>query len=374
MRFSERLRDARLLVGATQEELALGSGVSQALISMIERGDRQLGAETAESLAESLGLPVQFFDVAPSTIPDSAIDFRKLKSASVKDTNRAKVLFKEAYRVATQLMDDAGYPHPTLPLVQERSYPLEAEDLENLAMTTRQYLQLDKMSPISNVTRALERRGIAVAPLVIPGADEDMLSTVQHFGASHWASLHDHALIGYFAGASGDRDRFTASHELGHLVLHTFRQHVPTDIREDEANQFASAFLIPLLRVREALGAGTKLRDLAQLKAKWGVSMQAIIMRGKRSGAISETQASSLFRQISSRGWRKNEPVQVPHETPVLLRTLLELKYGSSPFTSDDMQKQLALPTAIVRSFAPRLNDVDQLEVRSNVRYLNFGR
>lgn len=372
MLYPERLRAARLLVGATQEQLADDADVSQAIVSMIERGDRALTDDLADKFADSLGLPVAFFRIQPSTIPDSAIDFRKFKSSSAKDTNRARVLFKEAHRAAVKVLMDAEYPLPTLPYLQDRDFPIAAEEAEAIAIRLRTYLQIDASSPIPNVTRSLERRGVAIAPLVVPGAEEDPFATVQHFGASHWAGIDEPAVVGYFAGSSGDRDRFTLSHELAHVVAHTFRQHVPGDVREDEANQIASAFLFPLDRVRSSMGPDTKLKNLAELKATWGVSMQAIVMRGRFVGAITNAHATSLFKQISARGWRKSEPVHVPHETPVLLRTLLERKYGVNPFRSLEIEDDLALPRGIIRSMAPGLTDVDQRPHRDNVRYVDF--
>lgn len=373
MFYPERLRDARLLVGVTQEDLARDSNVSQAIVSMVERGERTLSPELAEKFAGSLGLPLSFFTVEPSTIPDSAIDFRKFKTSTAKETARARVLFKEAHRAAVRVLSEANYPRPTIPFLQNREYPLSSDDIESTAIRLRTYLQVDTSSPIPNVTRTLERRGVAIAPLVVPGTEEDPLANVQHFGASHWAGLDEPAVVGYFTGASGDRDRFTLSHEVGHVVAHTFRQHVPVDARENEANQIASAFLFPRERVLGSMGASTKLKDLAALKATWGMSMQAIVMRGRFVGAITTAHATSLFKQISSRGWRKAEPVHVAHETPVLLRTLLEKKYGDNPFISSRVEDDLALPRGIIRSLAPGLNDVDQRQNRDNVRFVKFG-
>ncbi len=347
--------------------------MSQAAISMIERGDRPLSEEVAASVSNALGLPVEFFEISPSTIPDGAIDFRKLKTASIKDTNRARVLFREAYRAISQLMTDASYPLPTLPIIQDRDFPLSDAAIEALASETRQHLQLDASSPIPNVLRTLEHRGIGVAPLVVPGGEEDPLAPVEHFGASYWPSVHDPAVVGYFPGSAGDRDRFTLSHELGHLALHTFRPFVPSDVRELEANRFASAFLFPLDRARESLGAATKLKQLAELKARWGVSMQAIIMRGKQAGLLSPEHSSSLFRQISARGWRKSEPVHVPHESPMLVRTLLEKKYGPRAFTSSAVEHELALPMGVIKSLAPGAPRVDQADSRDNITYAKFG-
>lgn len=374
-RFPERVREARLLVGVTQEQLAGSSGVPQSLISMIERGDRSLTSETADALIKSLGLPSEFLEVAPSTIPDGAIDFRKLKTASTKDTARAKVLFKEAHRAAAQLLTSSSYPAPTLPLVQDRESPLGPERIEELALSVREHLQLDISAPVANVTRALERRGVAVVPLVVPTSDDDVATTPGHFGASHWAGVHEPAVLTYFPSQSGDRDRFTLMHELAHVVLHTFRQHVPQDMREIEANALASALLFPMDRAWSALSPDATLRQLAELKARWGLSMQALIMRGKYLGILTEARSSSLFRQIGARGWRKKEPVEVPQETPILLSTIIERLYGPNPYRSERIEKELALPAAIIRSMAPQLSKSTAPGERlDNVRHVVFGR
>jgi hypothetical protein len=45
--------------------------------------------------------------------------------------------------------------------------------------------------------------------------------------------------------AARPRGRFDAAHELGHLVMHGHERPLPGPEAEREANQFASAFLMP---------------------------------------------------------------------------------------------------------------------------------
>src|SRR5262249_10925519 len=160
-------------------------------------------------------------------------------------------------------------------------------------------------------TRALERAGVAVAPMMLPDAENEETTAVGHFGVSFWAGVNTTALVGYFPGASGDRDRFTLGHEAGHLVLHTFRPRILHAVAESEANRFSTALLLPLGRARVELSDKLKLTDYARLKAAWGVSIQAMIMRGNTIGAIGDTRKNSLFVQLSAKGWRKHEPVAV---------------------------------------------------------------
>lgn len=122
------------------------------------------------------------------------------------------------------------------------------------------------------------------------------------------------ALIGYFPGSHVDRRRFTLAHEVGHWVLHTFRPRAEDP--EGEANRFASALLVPRVRAESSISEHNSLADYAQMKATWGVSIQALILREAALDPVSGTRKRSLFVQLSAKGWRKNGPVVVGHEAP----------------------------------------------------------
>ena len=85
-----------------------------------------------------------------------------------------------------------------------------------------------------------------------------------------------------------ERQRFTAAHELGHYFLHWDLLHVGGEIKdryilkaagvsdekEEDANQFAAAFLMPLDKVAEAMKSGkTNVESLAK---HFGVSVIAM--------------------------------------------------------------------------------------------------
>jgi hypothetical protein len=171
-----------------------------------------------------------------------------------------------------------------------------------------------------------------------------------HDGVSFSAGRGQAALIGYIA-ASGDRSRFTLAHELGHLVLHSFRA---SSDPEREAHTFAGAFLLPSEPARTLIMPDVTLGDLARVKASWGISIAALVKRGEATGALSKDRSTTLWRQISSRGWRKQEPVEVRPETPRLLFRLLQAQYGENPYSSSDIEHDLALPTMMIRALAPQ--------------------
>jgi len=64
------------------------------------------------------------------------------------------------------------------------------------------------------------------------------------------------------------RHRFTAAHEVGHLLLHG--DCVPSDIiQEKEAGSFAAEFLTPGEAIRPELTPRMDLKALEQLRKKW---------------------------------------------------------------------------------------------------------
>jgi Zn-dependent peptidase ImmA (M78 family)/transcriptional regulator with XRE-family HTH domain len=343
----ERLRTLRDLLGMTQEQLAATSGVPQSWISQVETAARDATADGLSAIAEATETPLRFFEVQPSTVPLDSLRFRKMASASKIMTRRVHAFFGESYRVTEAILTMEKYPTPPLPFVT--SDPVGQDDIEDAAAHTREALRLAPDKPIPHLTRALERAGVTVAPLVLTDDPDGPPSAGGHFGVSYWAGVGAPALIGYFPGSEGDRARFTLGHEVGHLVLHTFRPRAAA--AEDEANRFASALLMPRTRAEQDISERTSLPEYARLKATWGVSIQALIMRGSALGLIGDTRKRSLFVQLSSKGWRKNEPVEVGHEEPLLLWTLLTRRYGRRPYRP--AAEDLAIHTAVLRSIAP---------------------
>lgn len=92
------------------------------------------------------------------------------------------------------------------------------------------------------------------------------------------------------------RQRFTIAHELGHFLLHKDRQNVPVDIIffrdentstiEQEANKFASEFLMPDYKVYEYIKEGYN--TISLLAEKFYLSTPAVRYRLYKLGLISE--------------------------------------------------------------------------------------
>jgi Zn-dependent peptidase ImmA (M78 family) len=123
---------------------------------------------------------------------------------------------------------------------------------------------------------------------------------------------------------TGERQRFTLAHELGHLVLDV---HENID-EEKAAHRFASAFLMPAEELLAEVGRHRKavsLGELFELKKIFGVSVQAIAYRCKDLGILGPKAAADLFATFTRLGWRSppyNEPHPVEREQPARFKRL----------------------------------------------------
>jgi hypothetical protein len=121
------------------------------------------------------------------------------------------------------------------------------------------------------------------------------------------------------------------------LALHTGLPAPETSeqarLLERQAHRFASAFLAPadaLMDDWQSRGGRVTLSTLAELKATWGVAIKALVVRFQQLGVISGDQATSLYKQISKRGWNRAEPVHTTNEQPVWLTRALERRVGAT--------------------------------------------
>ena len=93
---------------------------------------------------------------------------------------------------------------------------------------------------------------------------------------------------------TAEHSRYDAAHELGHLVLH--RHGSPQGIEaEKQANQFASAFLMPRGSVHPVAPRFPTFDILVSLKRRWGVSVAALAYRLHNLGLVDGTGTKSPF-------------------------------------------------------------------------------
>jgi Zn-dependent peptidase ImmA (M78 family) len=127
------------------------------------------------------------------------------------------------------------------------------------------------------------------------------------------------------------RSRFDAAHEFGHLVLHP-EPEAANGLLEHQAQAFAAAFLMPAHEIGPQLPRRFSLDTYLQLKRVWGVSIAALLYRGRSLGVLTETAYRRSVVAMSSKFGRRDEPGSLgPPERALMLRRAAELAMPADP-------------------------------------------
>jgi Zn-dependent peptidase ImmA (M78 family)/transcriptional regulator with XRE-family HTH domain len=344
-----RVVDLRNLLALTQKELSSLSGIGRSYLSDIERGNVELTPAAIQRICSATATPTSFFQYSTPSYSADDINFPKNSRVSAKGRDFVIQAFKEIERISAVLAEaPVRLKRVSIPLA-DHSDILSEHDFDLLAGDIRQAYRLDGDAPMRNVTRMMERAGIAIAPMSAPFGNDTLLDG--HCGVSHHPAWSPRASVGLVAGMTGDRQRFTLAHEFGHIVLHSWRTVSDPDQREREADYFAGALLLPRRCAEEDIAESLTLRGYMPIKAKFGISLHAIVARAQRLGLITRDRQRSLMIQLSSRGWREKEPVDVGHESPVLLHTELVALHGAHPYSA--ASSALGVSPALLQSWIP---------------------
>jgi hypothetical protein len=86
-----------------------------------------------------------------------------------------------------------------------------------------------------------------------------------------------------------------------------------------------------------------------ELKAKWGVAIQALVRGAFELEIITERPYRYLLEQIGRQRWRTNEPVSVAVENPRVLRAMAEAVYGI-PLDYKTVATDMRLPYSLAKA------------------------
>lgn len=343
-----RLRMARELRGLTQVQLAREVGsVTAASVSQFENGHTRPAASTLRRLAVALRVPPTFF-AAPARPPaqDQAHGFfRSLRSTSPRDRQQALAYVHLARELALELEKHVALPDLNLSRVSiDNGQPLQSADIEQVAARVRDHWNVPR-GPVRDVVRLLEMNGIVVVRFRVSTEKVDAFCV----------NFPDRPVVALGADKGlRDRSRLDAAHELGHLVMHGTSDRVGDKITEGQAHEFAASFLMPADDIRSELPDRLDWPAFLSLKARWHVSLAALLVRAKTLGIMSEHTYAQGWKALSARGWRKVEPGPLGNpEVPVLLQRAIGLMETTS-LSFDDFINCSGLPDADIRTLLSR--------------------
>jgi len=326
------LRVARQLRGIQQGDAAQRVGVSQAMLSRIENKLAGLTSELIDRAAAVYEMPRTFFtqtdtvfgapvSVHPMWRKKAAVNAREMDQI-VAELNVRLIHLR---RLLQAVEIEATYQIPSLPVE-------EFVSVERITTLVRAQWQMPA-GPVQNLTRALEAAGVVVVHSDMAGSAVDGVT----FSAPGLPPL-----VVLNVNQPADRMRFTLAHELGHLVMHRMQ---PTQQMEDQANEFASYFLMPTHDIRPCFARRIDLRLLAELKPLWRVSMASLLMRARSLGLLAYNQERYLWQQFSVAKIRQSEPPELdfPPEKPSVLPDLLEAHIRHLGYSISDLAGMLHL-------------------------------
>jgi Zn-dependent peptidase ImmA (M78 family) len=93
---------------------------------------------------------------------------------------------------------------------------------------------------------------------------------------------------------------------------------------EEQANAFASAFLMPEAAVKARTPRSPSLRSIMECKETWGVSAVAFCFRLHKLEMLTDWYYQQLMRKLSVLGYRTAEKHSRPRETSQVLRKVLD--------------------------------------------------
>jgi Zn-dependent peptidase ImmA (M78 family)/transcriptional regulator with XRE-family HTH domain len=333
-----RLTLARERSGLTKRDLADRAGVTAAAITQFERRQSCPSPGTLSRLAAELGLPPAYFTTGRPVLPvaEENTHFRSPRTTRVYERRQARAAMSHLAETVRAIQTVVRLPPPRLPDL--------GPGPEDAARGLRTAWDLPP-GPVHHLVRLLEANG-AVVSMARFGAGERI------DGFSCRPCGLDRPLICLSRDRGNPlRRRFSAAHELGHLLLHDEaggRQH------EHEANRFAAEFLTPAAEIADLLPARLDLARLLEIQRVWGVSIQALLRRSLELGRIDETLHRKGLATLTRLGWRRDEPSgDYPTEWPSVLTEAVELA-GLSEHT---LAAGLRLPLTEIRELLSRVTD-----------------
>jgi Zn-dependent peptidase ImmA (M78 family)/transcriptional regulator with XRE-family HTH domain len=304
-----RLTLARERQGLTKQRLAELCGVSRKTVSLWEAGE--VDNPPVVRISETLDFPVGFFyaDDLPEVRPDW-VSFRALTSLSARQVSRVIASSRLAVEFAEWV--DRRYKTPPLeiPVIADNAPMSPVAMAEN----TRSAWNLSDR-PIANILGLLEKHGVRVFSLPSGDREVDAFSFYRE----------DRAYVFLNTGKTAERLRFDLAHELGHLVLHRNSKKNRSKELEQEANRFASSFLVSADRLNAQIVGTLRFDDIFKLKQYWRVSAMAMVERLWQLQHISDWIRRQWIIELMKRGYRADEPDGIRPEQSKFFMQLFKL-------------------------------------------------
>lgn len=266
---------------------SLAVPVSKQAINKYEKGHMKPDSGVLIALSNALDMKIDYF-FRPFTVEVNKVEFRKKSGFTEKMANAVKERVREELERYLEIEQITG---SQVRFTLQRRKVQTQEEAKDFANEIRQILDLGS-DGISNVIEVLEDKGIKIIELP---EDEDF------DGLSGFANA-EIPIIVVNGNFNSERKRFTALHELGHLLLDVSAD---TSSKETEnlCNAFASEMLLPASVLISKLGNNRhdiSLSELTDIQRQFGISVDDIMASLKESRVISENRYAVFLKKKKS--------------------------------------------------------------------------
>jgi transcriptional regulator with XRE-family HTH domain len=308
-----RIKQFRLARGYSLDDLAeaMGGIVTKQALSKYERGVSVPRAPVLNHLAAALGVKSLQLWSEP-TLSVRFVGYRKRSTLTKKAQATLQALIAEKLEERTRIQDYC-FSSVSFDLPIEQVRVSSEQEAERAAVKIRELWCLG-LDPIANLTAVLEDHLVHVIQVNASEKFDGISAVAEDEGRRPKA-----AAVVSRTGCPGDRQRLSLAHELAHLVMRVAKN---VDA-EKAAFRFAGAFLAPQPAIEREVGqhrTSVRFEELLILKARFGISVQALLKRLSDLSIISPTSYKWSCIHLSQLNWRKQEPQPLEPEKPEWLR------------------------------------------------------
>jgi Zn-dependent peptidase ImmA (M78 family) len=279
--FGARLKTARVINGMSMDELCakMNNMVSKQTISKYEAGKMLPSSTNLIALANALNVNVDYL-LRPFTVSLEKIEFRKKSKMVVKEENAIKEKIRDKIERYIEIEEILGIDSDFASPIGNNSV-IAPQDVYRIAEELKSYWQLGH-DGIPYVVEMLEEHCVKVIEMDAPETFDGLSGFV---GDSK-------PIIVLNKNFPVERKRFTAMHELGHLIL-SFDESLPQKDIERFCNLFASEMLLSQDVFKRILGVSRhdiSLNELRAIQSNYGISVEAQMFKAKQLEIISESR------------------------------------------------------------------------------------
>jgi len=306
-----RIKQFRCARGLSQDMLVdkIGGIVSKQSISKYEREVTLPSPRILNKIAKALDVKAASLWKEPSFNVEF-IAYRKGSGLNTIEQEKIEAQVQETLEKCMKISElrncnaKVDIPVNAFPITQ-------IEDAEEAAEYLRESWSLG-VDPIANVTAMLEGKNVFVLEIDAPDSFDGISAFAKDVNGKKVVA----AAVVSANDRSGERQRLNLVHELGHLVL-KMPEEADSKFEENAAFRFGSALLAPKEAIYNEVGrkrTSLSIEELILLKERFGLSLQALVMRLNVLDIVSDSYKKDFFFFINKQGWKRTEPKELEPE------------------------------------------------------------